>query len=265
MARTVRDAALLLNVIAGSDAADPATFDANTRKEDYLASIEDGVDGLRIGVFRWAEGRDERVLTVFNEALKRLEDQGAILVDINSFRPDPVMWNSGERLLHIEFKHGLNAYLASAAPDVSVRSLEELIAFNESSPKDKRAEPDQSIFIEAAGAPGIDDPEYAEIAKAIRRAAGEDGIDRLLAEHDVSVLVMPSTGLPAPISPEETDSAGGLPIGATWLPAMAGYPSLSVPAGDHEGLPVGLLITGTAWDDALLLRIGRTLERTKAK
>lgn len=265
MARTVRDVALLLNVMAGTDPADPATHDADARKENYLASIEEGVSGLRIGVFRWAEGRDERVSAVFNEALKRLEDQGAVLVDIDAFSPDPVMWNSGERLLHIEFKHGLNAYLASAAEGIPVRSLDELIAFNKTHSDQELALFDQSTFLEAASAPGINDPEYVEMAKAIRRAAGENGIDSLLAAHDVSVLVMPSTGLPKSLHPDAVESARRWRIGASWLPAMAGYPSLSVPGGDYEGLPIGLLITGTAWDDALILRVGRTLERAVAK
>lgn len=265
MARTVRDVALLLNVMAGTDTADSATHDADARKENYLASIEQGVSELRIGVFRWAEGRDERVSAVFNKALKRLEDQGAVLVDIDAFSPDPVMWNSGERLLHIEFKHGLNAYLASAADGVPVRSLDELIAFNKARIDQEPALSDQSIFLEAVGASKISDPEYLEMAKAIRRAAGENGIDNLLTTHDVSVLVMPSTGLPSSLDPDAAEDARGSPIGASWLSAMAGYPSLSVPSGDYEGLPIGLMITGTAWDDALILRVGRALERAIAK
>ena len=248
--RTVRDAALMLNaMVEADDAGQPVNF---------LAGIEDGVAGLRVGVFRWAEGRDPDVSTAFGRALLALEAIGAILVDVDSFRPAPVTWQRGGELLHIEFKADLDAYLANAPEAVPVRSLADLIEYNADHPTARRL--DDDVLTKAASAPEIDTPEYARIAAAIRTATGPEGIDALLTEHDIDVLVMPAAPMPAPLDGTGAEPEGPL-IGATWLAAMAGYPALSVPMHTPaDRLPVGMLITATAGDDARVLRVGRALE-----
>ncbi|MEO1015640.1 MAG: amidase [Pseudomonadota bacterium] len=273
MARSVRDAAMLVSVLAGSDPADPATAEADDRKTDYLARIEDGVAGMRIGVFRWAEGDDPAISAVFNAALNALEAEGAILVEIDDFKPDPVFDGGPLKLLLAEFKDGLNGYLETAAPDVRTRSLADLIAFNDANADVEMPLFDQSIFLDAAKAPGLDDPDYLELKAALKRAAGPDGVDRLLTEHDVEALVMPdrrpAPQLPDPHAAKEADmlqdpeeeKEDRARVGAGWLGAIAGYPLLSVPMGETDGLPLGLLIIGTAWEDERVLRIGRSYER----
>ena len=260
MTRTVRDAALMLTVMAGSDAADPATIDADNHRRDYAEALEAGIEGMRIGVFRWAEGDNETVSAAFNAALAVLQAQGAILVDITEFEPDPVMFGQGEAVLFSEFRQAVNVYLADAAPGVAVRSLEALIGFNETHADRELALFDQSILIQSAQAPGIDDADYLANSAAITAAAGANGVDRLLREHDVQVLVMPSARPASPVDIAFTSRPAGGYLGAGWLAAMAGYPTLSVPMGDQLGLPLGLMVIGTAWDDATVLTVGHAYE-----
>lgn len=260
MARTVRDVALMLTIMAGSDAKDPATINADDRRRDYVASLDEGIAGMRIGVFRWAEGNNAAVSSAFSDALDVLVDQGAILVEITEFQPDPVMFMSGETLLHTEFKQALNTYLASAAPNVAVRSLSDLIAFNEAHADRELALFDQSILIKTEASPDTNDPEYIKNVLAITVAARTNGIDKLMQDHDVQVLIMPSAKPASPIDTSFTSRPVGGPLGAGWLAAMAGYPALSVPMGDHDGLPLGLMIVGTAWDETTILKVGHTYE-----
>lgn len=260
MARTVRDVALMLTIMAGSDAKDPATINADDRRRDYVASLDEGIAGMRIGVFRWAEGNNAAVSSAFSDALDVLVDQGAILVEITEFQPDPVMFMSGETLLHTEFKQALNTYLASAAPNVAVRSLSDLIAFNEAHTDRELALFDQSILIKTEASPDTNDPEYIKNVLAITVAARTNGIDKLMQDHDVQVLIMPSAKPASPIDTSFTSRPVGGPLGAGWLAAMAGYPALSVPMGDHDGLPLGLMIVGTAWDETTILKVGHTYE-----
>ncbi|MBI1392869.1 MAG: amidase [Alphaproteobacteria bacterium] len=281
MTRTVRDAALMLNAMAGSDPADPATSEADARKADYLARIEAGVDGMRIGVFRWAEGDDPRISAAFEAALAALQSEGAVLVDIADFEPDPILEASGLDLLLMEFRDGVNRYLETTAPAVEARTLSDLIAFNDANADREMPLFDQSIFVAAAEAPDLDDPEYIRIRDGIKQAAGRDGIDKLLAAHDVELLVMPSRRPAEPIMPtqeaddapnaeegaddeaetDETKEDGPARVGAGWLGAMAGYPIITVPMGDADGLPLGLTFIGTAWDDEKVLVAGRAYER----
>ncbi|WP_339929326.1 amidase [uncultured Brevundimonas sp.] len=260
MTQTVRDAALMLTVMAGTDLNDPATVNPNNQYRDYVEGLDAGIDGMRIGVFRWAEGDNAAVSAAFNEALKVLTDQGAVLVDIREFEPDPVMFVSGDTVLRVEFKQALNAYLADSASGVEVRSLPELIAYNDAHADRELALFDQSILIQAEQSAGLDDPEYIANASAITEAARAKGIDLLLREHNVQVLVMPTTRAASPVDIAFTSRPVGGPVGAGWLAAMAGYPTLTVPMGDYMTLPLGLMIVGTAWDDARVLTVGHAYQ-----
>ncbi len=276
MTRSVRDAATMLNVLAGTDPADPATAAAEDRKTDYLVDIEAGIDGMRIGVFRWAEGDDPAISAVFEKALDALVAEGAILVDIEDFEPDPVFDGGPLKLLLAEFKAGVDAYLETASPGVKARSLDALIAFNDANADAEMPLFDQSIFLDAAQALSLDDPAYLDLKAALKAAAGPNGVDRLLAEYDVEVLIMPdrrpAERLPDPADAvtQKSDADEGADkddedrarVGAGWLGAIAGYPLLSVPMGATDGLPLGLLTIGTAWEDAKVLRVGRAYERS---
>jgi len=183
------------------------------------------------------------------------------MIDIEAFSPAPVLWESGDSVLRTEFKHALNAYLANAAPAVSVRTLGQLIAFNERHAGRELALFDQSILIESNGATGVNEPDHVKTIEAMQRATREEGIDALLKTHDVEVLVMPASPPAYVIDVVYPDHNPGGLIGAGWLAAIAGYPILTVPMGDHRGAPLGLSIMGTGWDDATVLAVGHAYEQ----
>ncbi|MCG8459475.1 MAG: hypothetical protein MI919_24620 [Holophagales bacterium] len=182
-------------------------------------------------------------------------------MDIHDFSPAPVLWESADRVLRTQLRHGLGAYLAETPPAVRVRSIRDLIAFNRDHADRELALFGQEILVDAALMGEVDDPDHMRAVAALRRAARDDGVDRLLAENGVELLLMPSAPLPFVVDVVLPDHTPGERIGAGWLPAMAGYPILSVPMGEHRGLPLGLAVTGTAWSDAEVLAVGEAYER----
>jgi amidase len=280
MTRSVRDAALLLTAMAGSDPADPATAEADRRRTDYAAALrDDALKGRRIGVLRYAAGFDAGVGAVFDQALATMRAAGADLVEIKTFKaPGPVaedklgddepegddkLGDAEFAVLLAEFKDELNAYLATTPPTVKTRTLAQLIEFNKANAATEMPLFGQEIFVQAEATKGKNDPAYLKARAAARRMAGAEGIDRLLREHKVELLVAPTVG-PAWM----TDLVNGDQYSggsASQLPAVAGYPHLTVPMGQVQKLPVGLSFIGTAWSDAAVLSAGHAFEqRAKA-
>ena len=261
--RNVRDAALILGAIAGSDAADPATRDADTHKTDYAAALDPAaLKGARIGVLRFAGGFHPETDAVFETALARLRDAGAILIDIKAAPAGADALNNDEQLvLATEFKVGIESYLATTSPDqVKTRTLADLIAFDVAHADAEMPYFGQEIFEQSEKTRGLDDANYRKALDEGRRLAGAEGIDRLLADNNVSALVAPTAGpawLTDPILKDFT--LGGA---AGQLAAVAGYPHLTVPMGDVSGLPVGLSFIGPAWSEARLLGLGYAFEQT---
>lgn len=259
MARTVRDAALLLTAIAGSDPTDPATAEADRRKEGLAAGLANpGLKGVRLGVLTRQAGPHAAVNALFERARADLERAGAVLVPID-YDPPGEMYRDESLVLRFELKEGLNAYLAALPGNPPVRSIDDVIAFNRQHPREELRWFGQESFEAAAK---LDDRAAYQQARANSlRLAGAEGIDRLLREHKVAALIAPTSG-PAWV----TDPVSGdrfLPIGAGSLPAIAGYPHLTVPMGAVEGLPVGLSFIGGKWDDARVLEIGAAYESAR--
>ena len=251
MTKTVTGAAMMLNAMADGEAA-----------VDFVAALDtQSLNGLRIGVLRYAQGDNGEVIELFNAALDAMEASGAVLVDIDAF--EPATQDSGPKsrtVLYYEFKSSLNAYLADAAPAVTARTLDDLIAFNEAHADVELALFDQSIFEASAEKGGLDDPEYISARDDVQKASGPDGIDAMLAEYHVDVLVSPSRP-PAPrVDPINGDVwPGG--VGAGTLAAIAGYPHLTVPMGTVRGVPVGFSIIGPKDSDAAVLSYGYAFEQ----
>ncbi|HEX7760565.1 MAG TPA: amidase [Caulobacteraceae bacterium] len=261
MTRTVRDAAVVLGVIAGSDPLDPATKDADAHKADYAAALDAGaLKGTRIGVMRWAAGFHPETDTVFEAALARLKAAGAVLVEIKD-GPDRKPIGAAEMLvLQTEFKAGLNAYLASTDPaKVKTRTLADLIAFNTAHADQEMALFGQETFEASQTTKGLDDPAYLKALETGRRLAGPEGIDKMLKDNDVIALVAPTLAPAWLIDPVLRDRYVGGAAGA--LAAVAGYPHLTVPMGQVKGLPVGLSFIGPAWSEAKLLSLGYAFEQ----
>ena len=259
MTATVREAAELLTAIAGSDASDPATAEADHRRSNYAAQIRgDEIKGKRIGVMRFASGF--RTDVPFAAALAVLKMQGAVLVEIDKFEDKDIGDNEFTVLL-TEFKVGLNDYLKTVPSAVQTRSLAELISFNKTHAGAELSLFGQDIFEKAEATKGLADRKYLKARKISFETAGPNGIDRLLREHDVIALVGPTMPPAWKIDAVNGDqSSGG---GAGSLAAVAGYPHLTVPMGDVKGLPVGLSFIGPKWSDGLILSLGYAYEQAR--
>ncbi|MGI3778573.1 MAG: amidase [Janthinobacterium lividum] len=270
MARTVRDAALVLGAIAGSDPLDPATRDADAHRADYLAALDpDALRGARLGVLRPSAGFHPETDAVFERALQTLRDAGAVLVEIDALpgtpppgsdevAPQQRIADAENLVLMTELKADLNAYLADAAPAVTARTLAAVIAFNEAHAAEEMPLFGQELFLKSEAGPGLDDPGYRAALATSKRLAGPDGIDRMLAEHRVEALLAPTMGPAWVVDAVNGDHASG---STSTLPAVAGTPHLTVPMGAVSGLPVGLSIMGPAWSDARVLALGYAFEQ----
>ena len=259
MARTVADAATLLTVMAGSDPADPATAEADAHRTDYVAGLDEGaLAGRRIGVMRFETGYHPGVDEVFEAALEQLRAGGAELVEIDDPPHDEDMNEDEIVVLLAELRAGLDAYLATTPPTVTTRTLAEVVEFNREHRDAEMFWFGQEWFERALEGPSDDDPEYKQALAANKRRAGERGIDRMLMQHRVELLVAPT------VSPSwATDLANGDHVlgGVSQWSAVSGYPHLTVPMGFVRGLPVGISFMGPAWSDALLLSVGYAFEQ----
>ena len=261
MTRTVRDAALVLNAIAGADQADPATAEAEARRTDFTAGLRpDALRGVRIGVMRFASGFGTDA--PFEEALATLRAQGATLVDIDHFEGRDEIGRNELTVLLAELKHDMNAYLATLPADVRTRTLADLIAFNRAHADDELVFFGQELFEQAEATNGLD-AAYAAARATSLRLAGPEGIDRLLRDNNVVALVGPTMPPAWPIDVVNGDQISG--GGAGGLAAVAGYPHLTVPMGQVRGLPVGLSFIGAKWDDARILALGYAYEQASHK
>lgn len=255
MAATVRNAARVLTVIAGSDPADAATVEADARKTDYVAALD---ADARIGVMRFLKGYSPQTQAVFEQNLQVLRDAGAVLVDLPEGPDGRTLGEAEFKVLLYELKHDLNVYLASTDPtQVRTRTLAQVIAFNAAEPRETVLF-GQDIFEQAQAMGGLDDPDYIQARATSLRLAGEEGIDRLMRAHSLSALVAPTTSRAWTNDPRDDDDMQGA---ASRLAAVAGYPHLTVPMGFDQNMPVGLSFIGGKWDDARILSLGYAFEQ----
>jgi amidase len=259
---------MLLNVMAGSDPADPWSKDADANKKDYVAALSDtALQGKRLGVLRIGSNYNDAVAPLFNQALGVLTAQGAELVELPTDALVDTSVYQRTTLLH-EFKEDLNAYLAGTPDTVKVKSLADLIEFSKAHPiESKHAMDIWEASVKTEG--GRQNPEYMKVLKEGKRLAMEDGIDRLLKDYKVDALVSLPGG-PASLTPADGTSysvflaehkPGEFPPAATNTAATAGYPLISVPMGLREGMPVGISFVGTAWSEAMLLSLAYDYEQ----
>jgi amidase len=261
MARNVADTARLLSAIAGSDPADPATAEADRRRTDFTRGLETAsLKGTRIGVLRKQVGRNARLTALFEQSLRDLESAGAVLVDIDYEYPDG-FWPRSLEVLLFELRRDLDAYLATLPGEGMPRSLDEVVAFNRAHAGAEMRWFGQDLFEAAQKA--TDEDAYVKARDLNLAATRQDGIDRLLAEHRVALLVAPTTGAAWPIDLIYGDNYPGS-VGAGSLAAIAGYPHLTVPMGAVERLPVGISFMGAKWQDHAVLKAGAAYERVRS-
>ena len=259
MARTVRDAALLLGAMAGVDSGDTATRTREGGTHDYTTFLDaGGLRGARIGVARDFFGFDERVDRVLQTALDEMSAQGAVLIDPLELRLPREAGLLELNVLLYELKANLNAYLEALDSSVPVRSLEDVIRFNEENRETEMPYFGQDLFLEAEKKGPLSDEVYLQSLDAIRTTAREEGIDAVMEQHRLDAIVAP-TGGPA----WKTDLVNGDQVagGSARPAAIAGYPNITVPAGHILGLPIGLSFFGRAWSEPVLLRIAYAFEQ----
>ncbi|UUR07189.1 amidase [Sphingomonas glaciei] len=257
MTRTVAQAATLLQVIAGSDPADPATAEADRHKPARPEPLSvDGLKGKRIAVLRFAAGFGTDA--VFDQVLAQLRQAGAELVEIKSFKPTGNYGNAEYQVLLTELKAGMASYLGSS-PAAGPKSLADLIAFNKANAVTEMALFGQDTFEEAEKTKGLADPAYRKARADSQRIASAD-LDRLL--KGVDAVVFPTRPAAWKIDAVHGDvSPGGNGVGS--MAAVAGYPHLTVPMGLVRGLPVGLSFIGPKWSDWRLLGYGHAFEQVR--
>jgi len=259
MTTSVADTARLLTVMAGSDPGDPASADADSHKQDYTKALNAGaLKGARIGVLRFAIGDEPGTAKAFEAALVQLRAAGAKLVDVKEPAHHEKMGSYEHAILITELKQDLNAYLASTPANVAVRDMAALIAFNKAHADQELPWFGQEFFEEAQASNGYD-ADYRKAWLEAKRLAGNDGIDKMLADDHLDALVAP-TGGPS----WRSDLIAGdhfVGGGAGNYPAVAGYPHLTVPMAQVHGLPVGLSFIGAKWAEAKLIGYGYAYEQ----
>jgi len=259
MARSVADAAALLNVLAGYDPDDPATEPLKSRAPvDYTQFLNrDGLRGVRIGVMRKDAGFHDEVEALFNHTIETLRSMGAIIVDPADIPTRGKFDNDEQTVLLYEFKDGLNRYLAGRG--ATPRTLADLIAFNNTERDREMPIFAQELFVNAQAKGPLTDKEYVEARERSKRLAGVEGIDAALAKDHLDVLIAPTLG-----AAWTTDWVNGdhfLGGNVSSPPAVAGYPHVTVPMGLVRGLPVGLSFVGTAWSEGKLITYAYAFEQ----
>ena len=249
MTKSVRGAAMMLGAMDNVDV-------------DYNAQLDaQSLTGTRIGVARFAQGSNALIIEKFDAAINVLKAQGAEIIEIEEF--DRGVKNYGRKsraVLEYEFKDGLNKYLASTPKTVKPRSLEELIAFNKNNADVELALFDQSIFENSQARGPLTEPDYISARDEIVLATGKNGLDRLMADNNVEMIISPSGPLAPRFDPVNGDVWPAW-AGAGALAAVAGYPHLSVPMGTVRNIPIGLSFIGSADEDAKVLSFGYAYEQ----
>ena len=264
MTRTVRDGAILLAAIAGPDPRDAATADAGRAPKDYTPFLDEGgLRGARIGVARKYFGFHSGVDRVMEAALAEMTKRGAELVDPADIPHTGEYDESELTVLLYELKADLNAYLASLGPKAPVRTLADVIAFNEAHPKEEMPYFGQDLFVKAQEKGPLTDLAYVEALARNKRLAAHEGIDAVMGQHKLDAIVAPTGGPAWMTDLVDGDHFGG---GMSTPPAVAGYPHVTVPAGHVFGLPVGISFVGKAWSEPTLIRLAYAFEQaTRAR
>jgi len=265
MCRTVRDAAILLSALTGVDPDDPATAgSAGKAQMDYAQFCDpNGLNGARIGVARKYFGFNDAVDALMEQTLDAMKKQGATLVDPADIETLGKFDESELLVFMYELKADLNAYLSRLGPDAPVRTLKDIIDFNQRNRQKEMSYFGQDLFVKSEAKGPLTEKEYTDAVAKNRQLARTEGIDALMDKHQLDAIVAP-TGGPAWLTDLiNGDHAAG---GSSNAAAVAGYPNINVPAGFISGLPVGISFFGRGWSEPTLIKLAYSFEQaTKAR
>ena len=265
MCRTVRDAAILLGALTGVDPDDAATAaSAGKAQTDYARYCDPGgLKGARIGVARKYFGFNDSVDALMEQSLDVLKKAGAILVDPADIETLGKFDDTELLIFMYELKADLNAYLARLGPGAPVRTLKDIIDFNDRNRQREMPYFGQDLFVKAEAKGPLTEKEYVDAVAKNHQLARTEGIDALMDKNHLDAIVAP-TGSPAWL----TDLVNGDHVagGSSNAAAVAGYPNINVTAGYLAGLPVGISFFGRAWSEPVLIKLAYSFEQaTKAR
>jgi len=265
MCRSVRDAAIVLGALTGVDPEDGATAasagKSQTNYEQYCDA--NGLQGARIGVVRKYFGFNDAVDTLMEQAIGVMKKQGATVIDPVEITTLGKFDDTELTVFLYELKADLNAYLARLGASAPVKTLEDIIAFNEHNRAKEMPYFGQDLFIKSQAKGPLTDKQYTDALARNHQLARTEGIDAVMDKHKLDALIGP-TGGPAWITDLIAgDHFGG---GSSNAAAVAGYPNINVIAGNVFGLPVGISFFGRAWSEPTLIRLAYSFEQaTKAR
>jgi amidase len=261
MCRTMRDAATILGALTGVDPEDSATTASRAKSySDYTQFLNaDGLRGARIGVLRKTFGFSPAVDKLMEAALEAMKKQGATLVDPVKIATLGKFGDSEFTVFMYELKADLNAYLTRLGASAPVKTLKEIIDFNERNPEKEMPYFGQENFLKAEEKGPLTSKEYLDALKKNHKLARKEGVDAVMDKFKLDAIVAP-TGGPAWLTDlVNGDSFGG---GSSDSAAVAGYPNINVPAGFVFGLPVGISFFGRAWSEPVLIKLAYAFEQT---
>jgi amidase len=261
MARCVADAAVLLGALAGVDSRDAATAAGDGKAmADYTQALDaNALRGARIGILRDKFfGYSPEADALVTSALEVLRQSGATLVDPVAI-PHLGEYDEAEfEVLLYEFKADLNAYLADLGPGAAVRTLQDVIAFNDKNREREMPFFGQDLFEKSQAKGPLTDQAYVDALAKCGKLSRTEGLDAVLQAQHLDALLAP-TGSPAwPIDLVNGDHFLG---GSSTPAAVSGYPSITVPVGYSFGLPVGMSLIGAAWSEARLIGLAYAYEQ----
>jgi len=261
MCRTVADAAALLSGMTGVDPRDSATADAPGHiAPDYTAFLDpNGLQGARIGV-RARTGNNPVLNRLVEDAIKALREHGAEVVDPADLETAGQLGTAERDVLQYEFKADLNAYLAAMPATVKYRTLADIIAFNEANKEREMPYFGQETFIACQEKGPLTEQPYLDARAKCIELTRAKGVDATMDKHRLDAMMGPSGG-PAGLVDLATLSGGGGGGGSSQFPAVSGYPHITVPAGFHLGLPMGISFYGRAWSEPVLIKIAYAFEQ----
>jgi len=261
LCRTVRDAAVILGVLTGIDPRDPATAASQGRSlTDYTQFCDpNGLKGARIGVARKYFGFSDTVDALMEQSLDAMKKQGAILIDPADIETLGKFDESELLVFMYELKADLNAYLANLGPNAPVRTLKDIIDFNDRNRQKEMPYFGQDLFLKAEAKGPLTEKAYLDALEKNHQLARTEGIDATMDKYHLDAIFAP-TGGPAWI----TDLVNGDHVagGSSNAAAVAGYPNINVTAGFISGLPVGISFFGRAWSEPTLIRLAFAFEQT---
>lgn len=260
MARTVQDAALLLNVMVGIDPNDSSTTNRNKDIPlDYTKFLDsNGLKGARIGVARNYFGNSDLIDKIIEESIEKMKGLGAEIIDPVELKTLNDLGDPELQVLLFDFKHDLNEYLNKYGPINSLKNISDIIKFNNEHQQEVMPYFGQELFTMANEKESITSNEYKEALEKCLRLAREEGVDSILEEHQLDAIVGPSGGAAWLIDYINGDHGT---VGSSSAAAVAGYPNITVPAGYVYGLPVGISFFSKAFQEPKLLKIAYAFEQ----